>query len=51
LRYLDYKLKNEGGTCKFELPLTLCGKEEKLHFSEKHILDLQEILKVENKSD
>lgn len=44
---LDYRLKNEDGVSNFEMPIVLCGREDRLQFSEKHILDLQEILKID----
>jgi len=44
---LSYKLKREGGSGELEIPIILCDKEEKIRFSEKHILDLQEILSAE----
>jgi len=40
-------LKKEDGVSNFEMQIILCGREERLQFSEKHILDLQEILKIE----
>jgi len=44
---LDHKLQNEGGIRNFEIPIILCGEERKIEFSEKHILDLQEILRAD----
>ena len=45
-KILSFKLKSEGGIGDSGIPIILCGKNERLQFSEKHILDLQEILKT-----
>lgn len=40
------KLKNEGGNGNLFVSLKLCGEDHKIRYSEKHLLDLQELIKV-----
>jgi len=44
------KLNKEGGDGHTRLVVQLCGEKKVIKYSERHILDLQEILKSENKN-
>ena len=43
-----FQTESEGGDCKPMLDIKLCGEECEIHFKEKHLLDLQELIKVSN---
>ena len=45
----DFQTEAEGGNCKPILDIKLCGEKCEIRFKEKHLLDLQELLKVSNK--
>lgn len=45
---LSFKTKQEGGKSEAYLNIILCGKEVKIKYSERHFLDLQEIIKSDN---
>ena len=42
----NFQTESEGGNCKPILDIKLCGEKYKIRFKEKHLLDLQELLKV-----
>ena len=44
----NFQIESEGGDCKPILDIKLCGEKCKIHFKEKHLLDLQELIKVSN---
>ena len=44
----NFQTESEGGDCKPGFEIKLCGEECEIRFKEKHILDLQELLKVSN---
>ena len=49
LTYIEnFQTESEGGNCQPMLDIELCGEECKIHFKEKHLLDLQELIKVLN---
>ena len=48
---LSFRGFNEGGTSGAIIEFNLCGEDVQLRFSERHILDLQELLKVSLESD
>ncbi len=43
-----FQTESEGGDCKPTLYIKLCGKKCEIRFKEKHLLDLQELIKVSN---
>ena len=42
----DFQTESEGGDCKPILDVKLCGEKCEIRFKEKHLLDLQELIKV-----
>jgi hypothetical protein len=42
----NFKTESEGGNCKPVLKIILCGEECEIKFIEKHLLDLQELLRA-----
>lgn len=42
----NFQTESEGGVCKSVLDIKLCGEKCEIHFKEKHLLDLQELIKV-----
>ncbi|MBW1739126.1 MAG: hypothetical protein JRJ69_16725 [Deltaproteobacteria bacterium] len=42
----NFKTESEGGNCKPVLRIILCGEECEIKFIEKHLLDLQELLRA-----
>ena len=45
----NFQTESEGGDYKPVLDIKLCGEECGIHFKEKHLLDLQELIKASNK--
>ena len=43
-----FQTESEGGDCKPILDVKLCGEKCEIRFKEKHLLDLQELIKVSN---
>ena len=44
----NFQTESEGGVCKPVLDIILCGEKCEIRFKEKHLLDLQELIKVSN---
>lgn len=44
----NFQTESEGGDCKPILEIKLCGDKCEIRFKEKHLLDLQELIKVSN---
>ncbi len=47
----NFKTEAEGGNCEPTLKIYLCGKECEIKFKEKHLIDLQELLKASETGD
>ena len=44
----NFQTESEGGDCRPILDIKLCGEKCEIRFKEKHLLDLQELVKVSN---
>ncbi len=48
---LNLKIQSEGGPVKPSIRLKLCGNDVEISFSEKHLIDLQEMIKASQKEN
>ncbi|MBI9050764.1 MAG: hypothetical protein JEZ00_15185 [Anaerolineaceae bacterium] len=48
---LQNKMKNEGGSGSPSLIITLCEDQVEIRFAERHMLDLQEIIRVSQQDE